>query len=180
MPKESLQKKVGRVRPPRVHITYDVEIGDAIEKREIPFVVGVLADLSGQPEKPLPPMKERKFVEIDRDNFNQVLAKTAPRLAFKVDNRLSNDDTRLGMELRFRSLDDFEPAAVANQVPPLRKLLELRSSLHNLRSSLVGNDRLESILQEVLSNTEALKRIGAEGGVSQSSPVAPPAPETKG
>jgi|SRR5271165_624765 len=180
MPKESLQKKVGRVRPPRVHITYDVEIGDAIEKREIPFVVGVLADLSGQPEKPLPPMKERKFVEIDRDNFNQVLAKTAPRLAFKVDNRLSNDDTRLGMELRFRSLDDFEPAAVANQVAPLRKLLELRSSLHNLRSSLIGNDKLESILQEVLSNTEALQRIGAEGGVSQSSPVAPPAPETKG
>src|SRR5271165_6175919 len=113
MPKESLQKKVGRVRPPRVHITYDVEIGDAIEKGEIPFVVGVLADLSGQPEKPLPPIAQRKFVEIDRDNFNQVMAKIEPRLAFKVDNRISNDDTKIGVELKFHSLDDFEPAAVA-------------------------------------------------------------------
>src|SRR5580704_6603164 len=109
MGKEGLQKKLSRVRPPRVHITYDVEIGDAIEKREIPFVVGVMADLSGKPENPLPEVKDRKFVEIDRDNFNQVMAKIEPRLAFKVDNRIANDDTKLGVELRFRSLDDFEP-----------------------------------------------------------------------
>lgn len=164
MSKESIQKKLGRVRPPRVHITYDVETGGAIVKRDIPFVAGVLADLSGMPEKPLPPMSQRKFVDIDRDNFDQVLAKTAPRLAFKVDNRLSEDDTKLGVELRFSKLDDFAPAAVARQVPALRKLLELRSSLQNLRSSLIGNDKLETILQEVLSNTEALQRIGAEAG----------------
>jgi type VI secretion system protein ImpB len=179
MAKESLQKKLSRVRPPRVHITYDVEKGEAIEKREIPFVVGVLADLSGQPEKPLPPMKNRKFIEIDRDNFDQVLGKIGPRVAIKVDNRLSDDDTRLGVELRFRGLDDFEPAAVANQVPALRRLLELRNALHNLRSSLIGNDKLESILQEVLGNTEALQRIGAEGGAAQPPAALPPATGTK-
>src|SRR5437764_9628400 len=109
MPKESLQKKVGRVRPPRVHITYDVEVGDAIEKREIPFVVGVLADLSGMPEKALPPISKRKFVEIDRDNINDVMKKISPRLAFKVENRLSEDDTKLNVELRFESMDDLLP-----------------------------------------------------------------------
>ena len=164
MAKESLQKKLSRVRPPRVHITYDVETGGAIEKREIPFVVGVLADLSGQPEKPLPALKDRKFAEIDKDNFDRVLAQVNPRLAFKVDNRLSEDDTRLGIELRFESMADFEPAAVAKQVPALRRLLELRSALHNLRTSLIGNDRLESLLQEVLSNHETLQRVGAEAG----------------
>jgi type VI secretion system protein ImpB len=167
MAKESIQKKVGRVRPPRVHITYDVETGGAIEKREIPFVAGVLADLSGQPEKALPPMHQRKFVDIDRDNFDSVMAKTAPRLAFKVDNRLSEDDTKLGVELRFNKLDDFAPAAVARQVPSLRKLLELRNALQNLRSSLIGNDKLDSMLQDVLSNTEALQRIGAEAGTGK-------------
>jgi type VI secretion system protein ImpB len=169
MAKESLQKKLSRVRPPRVHITYDVETGGAIEKREIPFVAGVLADLSGQPEQPLPPLKDRKFVEVDKDNFDRVLGQINPRLAFKVDNRLSEDDTRLGVELRFQSMADFEPAAVAKQVPSLRKLLELRNALHNLRTSLIGNDKLESILQEVLSNSETLKRIEAESG-SQAAP----------
>src|SRR5216684_7943061 len=120
--KESVQKKIGRVRPPRVHITYDVETGGATEKREIPFVVGVLADLSGQPEQPLPPLKDRKFVNIDKDNFDRVLGQINPRLAFKVDNKLSEDDTRLGVELRFKSMSDFEPGAVARQITPLRKL----------------------------------------------------------
>src|SRR6266481_770523 len=169
--KDSLQKKLSRVRPPRVHITYDVETGDAIEKRDIPFVVGVMADLTGQPEQPLPAIKDRNFVSIDKDNFDQVLGKLNPRLAFKVDNKLSEDDTRLGLELRFNSMADFEPAAVARQVPALRKLLELRNALHNLRSNLIGNDKLESILQEVLNNHEALQRIDAEAG-SHNSPVA--------
>ncbi len=164
MAKESLQKKLSRVRPPRVHITYDVETGGAIEKREIPFVVGVLSDLSGVPEKPLPPLKDRKFVEIDKDNFDRVVGQVNPRLAFKVDNRLSEDDTRLGVELRFQTMADFEPAAVAKQVPALRKLLELRNSLHNLRTSLIGNDKLESLLQGVLTNHETMQRIGAEAG----------------
>jgi type VI secretion system protein ImpB len=178
MARESINKKLSRVRPPRVHITYDVETGEAIEKREIPFVVGVLADLSGQPASALPPLKspQRKFVEIDRDNFNRVMAKIEPRVAVKVDNRLTNDDTKIGVELRFRSLEDFEPAAVANQIPALRKLLDARNALDNIRSSLIGNDKLESILQEVVSNTEALLRIGAESG-RQASPGLPSAPE---
>src|ERR1700759_5019456 len=165
MPKESLQKKVGRVRPPRVQITYDVEIGDAIEKRELPFVAGVLADLSGMPDKPLPPISKRKFVDIDRDNFNDVMKKIGPRLAFKVPNRLSEDDTKLGGELRFESMDDFQPARIAQQVTPLRKLLELRNSLANLRSSLIGNEKLDSLLQEVIQNQEMLRQAGSEAGI---------------
>jgi len=165
MARESVQKKLGRIRPPRVHITYDVETGGAIEKRELPFVVGVLADLSGQPDKPLPKMQDRKFVEIDRDNLDQVLAKIAPRLAFKVDNRLSEDDTRLGVELRFKSIEDFQPENVVKQVEPLRKLLELRSKLNNLLSNLYGNDKLEALLQEALHNTEAMDQLRSELGL---------------
>jgi type VI secretion system protein ImpB len=165
MAKESLQKKVGRVRPPRVQITYDVQVGDAIEKREIPFVVGVMADLSGMPEKPLPPIAKRKFVSIDRDNVNDVMKKIGPRLAFKVDNRLSEDDTKINCELRFENMDDFQPARVAQQITPLRKLLELRSSLANLRSSMIGNEKLENLLQEVLQNQEMLQQAGSEAGI---------------
>jgi len=165
MAKESLQKKVGRVRPPRVHITYDVEVGDAIVKRDLPFVVGVLADLSGMPEKPLPPIPKRKFVSIDRDNVNDVMKKIGPRLAFKVPNRLSEDDTKLNVELRFQSMDDFQPAKVAEQITPLRKLLEVRTSLANLRSSLIGNEKLDSLLQEMVQNQELLRQAGAEAGI---------------
>jgi len=165
MPKESLQKKVGRVRPPRVQITYDVQVGDAIEKRDLPFVVGVLADLSGMPEKPLPPIAKRKFVSIDRDNVNDVMKKIGPRLAFKVPNRLNEDDTKLNVELRFESMDDFQPAKIAQQVTPLRKLLELRNSLANLRSSLIGNEKLDNLLQEMIQNQELLQQAGSEAGV---------------
>ncbi len=165
MPKESLQKKVGRVRPPRVHITYDVEIGDAIEKRELPFIVGVLGDLSGMPDKPLPPIAKRKFVSIDRDNVNDVMKQIGPRLAFKVDNRLSEDDTKLNVELRFENMEDFEPAKIAKQITPLRKLLELRNSLANVRSSLIGNEKLENLLLEVVHNQELLQKAGAEAGI---------------
>src|ERR1051326_4424415 len=162
MGKESLQKKLGRVRPPRVHITYDVQVGDAIEKRDLPFVGGVLADFSGMPEKPLDPVSKRKFVAIDRDNVNDVMKKIGPRLAFKVPNRLNEDDTKLNVELRFESMDDFQPAKVAQQITPLRKLLELRNSLANLRSSLIGNEKLDNLLQEMIQNQELLRRAGAE------------------
>jgi len=165
MPKESLQKKVGRVRPPRVQITYDVQIGDAIEKRDLPFVVGVLADLSGMPNKPLPPIAKRKFVAIDRDNLNDVMKKIGPRLAFKVPNRLNEDDTKLNVELNFESMEDFQPAKIAQQITPLRKLLELRNSLANLRSNLIGNDKLDVLLQEMIQNQEMLRQAGAEAGV---------------
>jgi type VI secretion system protein ImpB len=167
MPKESLQKKIGRVRPPRVQITYDVETGGAIEKKELPFVVGVLADLSGQPDKPLPAIKDRKFVEIDRDNFDQVLAKMAPRLAFKVDNKLSDDDTKIGCEIKFSSMEDFEPQNVVEQIEPLRKLIELRRKLSNLRSSLYGNDKLEKMLQQILNNDQELNKLRTEVGLPE-------------
>lgn len=165
MPKESIQKKIARVRPPRVHITYDVETGGAIEKREIPFVVGVLADLAGQSDKPFQPIKERKFIEIDRDNLDAVMSRMAPRVAFKVDNRLTGDDTQLPVELRFSNMADFEPQNVARQVEPLRRLLELRRKLSNLRSSLYGNDKLEKLLQEVVHNEESLNRLRDDVGI---------------
>ena len=164
--KESLQHKIDRVRAPRVHITYDVEIGGASESKEIPFVVGVLADLSGKPDEPLPRMKERKFVEIDRDNFNKVLAAMKPRIAFKVDNKLTDDDSKLGVELRFGSLDDFTPEQVVRQIEPLRKLVEARRRLSDLRNKLDGNDRLDELLQEAISSTEGLQKLGEQAGVA--------------
>jgi type VI secretion system protein ImpB len=160
--KSSITKKLGRVRPPRVHITYDVETGGAIEKREIPFVVGVLADLSAQPASPLPRLKDRKFIEIDKDNFDQVVEKQKPRLAFKVDNRLSTEGGRLGVELKFERMSDFEPQNVARQVEPLSQLLDLRTKLANLRSSLYGNEKLEALLQDAITQTENLRRASSE------------------
>ena len=170
MKKTSLQKDMTRVRRPRVHLTYDVETGGAIEKKEIPFVAYVLADLSGDPAAPLPPVKLRKPVEIDRDNFNQVLNKMKPRLAFKVDNKLNNDDTQLGVEMKFSSMDDFEPQKIAEQVEPLRKLIELRKALSNLRSSLYGNDKLDKLLQKAINNTEELNKLRTEMGLLPAGP----------
>jgi type VI secretion system protein ImpB len=165
MAKESLQHTLDRVRSPRVQITYDVEVGDAIEMKEIPFVVGVMADLSGKPDEPLPKLKERKFVEIDRDNFNSVLAGMKPRLAFRVDNKVSNDDTQMAVELRFKSMEDFHPEQVAQQVTPLRKLVDARDRLSELLNKLDGNDRLDELLQEVISSTDSLEKLGKEAGV---------------
>jgi type VI secretion system protein ImpB len=165
MPKtESLQHKLDRIRRPRVHITYDVEIGGAIELKELPFVVGVLADLSGKPEEPLPRLKDRKFVEIDRDNFNKVLAATKPRLAYQVDNTLQNDGSKLFVELRFNDLDDFVPDQVVKQVEPLRRLLEVRERLQHLVSKIDGNERLEQVLQDIVRNTDTLKQLQGETG----------------
>lgn len=169
MPKtESLQHKLDRVRPPRVHITYDVEIGDAIEMKEIPFVVGVLSDLSGKPDEPLPKMKDRKFIEIDRDNFDKVLEGMKPRVAFRVDNKLTDDNTKLAVDLRFKSMDDFHPEAVVQQVEPLRKLLEARSKLSDLLNKLDGNDKLDELLQNVITSTESLQQLGKEAGIAES------------
>ncbi len=168
MGKESLQHKLDRVRSPRVQITYDVEIGDAIEMKEIPFVVGVLADLSGKPEEPLPKLKDRKFTEIDRDNFDNVLEGMKPRLALKVDNKISGDDaTKMAVELKFKSMDDFRPESVANQVDPLRKLVEARSKLSDLLNKLDGNDKLDELLQDVISSTDSLQKLGAEAGIEK-------------
>jgi type VI secretion system protein ImpB len=166
MARESTQHKLDRVRPPRVHITYDVEIGDAIEMKELPFMVGVLADLSGKPDEPLPRLRDRKFVEIDRDNFNAAMKGMKPRLAFRVDNKLTNDDTKLAVELRFNNIDDFEPEQVAQQVEPLRKLLEVRRQLSALLAKTDGNDRLTEQLQQIISNTELLQKVGKEAGLT--------------
>jgi type VI secretion system protein ImpB len=152
------------VRPPRVHITYDVEIGDAIEMKEIPFVMGVLSDLSGKPEEPLPRLRDRKFVEIDRDNFNSALSGMKPHLAYRVDNKLADDDSKLGVDLRFESMDDFEPEQVVNQVEPLRKLLEARARLSDLLSKMDGNDKLVEVLDNVIKNTDSLQKISQEAG----------------
>jgi type VI secretion system protein ImpB len=153
-----------------VHITYDVEIGDAIEMKEIPFVVGVLADLSGKPEQPLPKMKDRKFIEIDRDNFDQVLEGMNPRLAFRVDNKLTDDDTKMAVELKFKSMDDFHPERIADQVDPLRKLVETRQRLSDLLSKMDGNDRLEELLQDVVASTEKVEQLAKDAGLEK--PVA--------
>jgi len=167
---ESLQHKLDRVRRPRVQITYDVETNGAMQKTELPFVVGVMADLSGQPKEPLRPMKERKFVNIDRDNFNDVMARSAPRLALKVDNRLTDEATKLAVELNFKHIDDFEPARVAEQVGPLKELLEMRHRLTQLMSKMEGNDKLEQLLTDVLGNTEKALTLAKEMGIEAVNP----------
>lgn len=163
--KESTQHKLDRVRPPRVQITYDVETGGAIELKELPFVVGVLGDLSGKPDEALPRLRDRKFVEIDRDNFDAVMRGMKPRLAFKVDNKLTNDDTKLGVEIRFRGIEDFEPEQVVRQVEPLRKLLDSRIQLKALLAKTDGNERLSEKLQEIIGNTELLQQLGKDAGL---------------
>jgi len=164
MAKESTQHKLDRVRPPRVQITYDVEVGGAIELKELPFVVGVLADFTGQPAKSLPKLKERKFVEINPDNFDSVLDSMKPHLAFQVENKLSEEPDAPGLkvDLQFKSMDDFEPQNIARQVKPLKELLELRTRLSDLRGSLQGNDKLEELLLEAVGNTENRARLKDE------------------
>jgi type VI secretion system protein ImpB len=166
--KESIQQKINRIRPPRVHITYDVEVGGAIEMKELPFVLGVLGDFSGNPEEALPRLRDRKFVEIDRDNFDDVLAGMKPRLVTKVDNKLQDDGSQLGVELKFRSISDFEPDQLVQQVEPLRKLVELRQNLSDLLAKTDGNDKLGDLLQTVLQSTDDQKKLGQELGIDLS------------
>lgn len=156
---ESLQHRLERVRAPRVRITYDVEVDDGVEVKEIPFVVGVLSDLSGSPDPPLPKLKERTFVEVDRDSFNRVMEAINPRLAFRVDNTLCGDGSQLAVDLRFATMEDFHPERVARQVEPLRKLVEARGRLSDLLSRLDGNDRLDELLRDLLAGGDALKEI---------------------
>jgi len=157
--KESLQHKIDRVRPPRVQITYDVEIGGAIELKELPFVIGVMGDFVGKPEEPLPAFKSRKFVEVDPDNFNQVLGGMKPRLAFTVDNKLQDDGSKMGVELKFNNIEDFEPDQVVQQVEPLRKLVEARQKLADLRSKMDGNEKLETMLEDIISSSDKQKEL---------------------
>jgi len=166
--KESLQHKIDRVRPPRVQITYDVEVGGAIELKELPFVVGIMGDFVGKSEEQLPAFKNRKFVEIDPDNFDQVLTGMAPRLAYTTDNKMQDDGSKMGVELKFKSIEDFEPDRVVQQVEPLRKLVEAREKLSDLRSKMDGNEKLESMLEDIISSSDKQKQLsdalGIEGG----------------
>jgi len=167
--KDSVQKRLEKVRPPRVQLTYDVEIGDAIEQKEIPFVIGVLGDFSGKvdPENPLPKLKDRKFVNVDLDNFDEVMKGIAPKASYRVRNRLSEEGGEFAVNLAFESVDDFRPEAVVEQVEPLKRLLEARTKLADLRNKLAGNERLEDLLGEVLSSTEQLQRLSAEAGQAE-------------
>jgi len=167
MARESTQRKLERVRAPRVHITYDVEVGDAIETKELPFVMGVLGDFTGQPEQPLPKLKDRKFVEVTPDNFDTVLAAMNPHVAYSVENKLSEDPNagQIKVNLNFKSLDDFAPENVAKQVKPLKELLDLRTKLSDLRGSLQGNDKLDEVLMDAVTNTEKLDKLRGELGI---------------
>jgi type VI secretion system protein ImpB len=144
-----------------------VELDGAIEMKEIPFVVGVLGDYSGKPDEPLPKLKDRKFIEIDRDNFNNVLEGMKPRLAFRVDNKLTDEDTKMAVELRFKSIDDFHPEKVADQIIPVKKLVDARQKLSDLLNKLDGNDKLDELLQDVIASTDALEELGEQIGLEK-------------
>jgi type VI secretion system protein ImpB len=161
MARQSIQKKLQRVRPPRVQIEYEVQVGDAIEIKEIPFVMGVLGDFTGQPVEEQARLKDRKFVEVNPDNFDDVLASMRPHLAYSVENKLSEDPDapKLKVDLNFRSLDDFSPDAVAKQVTPLKKLLDLRTRLSDLRGTLQTNEKLDEVLQDVVNNSDKLEQL---------------------
>jgi type VI secretion system protein ImpB len=160
---ESTQHVLTRVRPPRVKITYDVEIGNAIQKKELPFIVGVLADLSGKPEQPLPKLKERKFVEIDRDNFDDVLAAIGPRLAFRVENKLKPGSSDMfNILLKFEEMEDFSPVSVVKQIAPLKELYEARNRLRDLLAKLDGNDDLDAVLTGIVADAAQQAKLRAE------------------
>jgi type VI secretion system protein ImpB len=158
----SIHDKLERVRPPRVHIKYEVYTGGAVVEKELPFVVGVMGDFSGNPTQPLKPLKERQFIQIDRDNFNEVMARMTPGLNFRVENTLKGDGSELPVQLKFESMEDFEPAAVVRQVEPLQKLLETRNKLRDLLTRVDRSDNLEALLEQILQDPEMLKKLQAE------------------
>lgn len=163
----SVHQKLARVRKPRVHITYDVETEGAAIVRELPFVVGVMGDYAGDPTEPVKPMAERKFVQIDRDNFNDVMARVAPGLKIKVDNTLADDGTQMAVDLKFKSMDDFDPAKVAEQVPALKAMLETRGRLRDLMSKADLSEELEGLLEEVLQDKSKLDALSAQLGMNK-------------
>jgi type VI secretion system protein ImpB len=159
---ESIHSKLSRVRKPRVHITYDVETEGASIKKELPFVVGVMGDFAGHNTEALKPLKDRRFVQIDRDNFDDVLRRMNPKLNFKVENKLANDDSQFEVELEFKSMQDFEPAAIVRQVEPLDKLMATRNKLRDLMTKIDRSEELENILERVLNNNEDLQKLAQE------------------
>ncbi len=160
--KDSVQKKLQKIRAPRVQLTYDVEKGDAIEQKELPFVAGVVADFAGNSEKEQAKLKDRKFVNVDLDNFDDVMKGIEPRAAYRVPNTLSGEGGEFAVDIKFKSIDDFRPESVVEQVEPLKKLLEARTKLADLRNKLAGNDKLEDLLNDVLSSTDKLAKISKQ------------------
>src|SRR3954451_14114304 len=158
----SIHDKLERVRKPRVHITYEVETEGASVEKELPFVVGVLGDFSGQPTEPLKPLKDRKFIQIDRDNFNDVMARMTPGLNLKVKNTLKDDGSEMGVQLKFGTMDDFAPEKGAQQIDPVRKLIETRDKLRDLLTKIDRSENLETILENVLKNPEELKKLAGQ------------------
>ncbi|MBN8890243.1 MAG: type VI secretion system-associated protein [Rhodospirillales bacterium 70-18] len=163
----SVHDKLNRVRKPRVHITYDVETEGAQVQRELPFVVGVMGDFSGDPTQPLRPMGERKFIQIDRDNFNDVMARMTPGVKLKVDNKLADDGSQMSVDLKFNSMDDFEPARIVEQVPALKALMETRNKLRDLMSKVDRSEDLENLLEQVLKNEDELKTLSSQLGLGK-------------
>ena len=159
MPSESVHQRLSRVRKPHVHITYDVETGGAMVKKELPFVMGVMGDFTGNPTEPLKPLTDRKFINIDRDNFSEVMEKLAPELNIRVNNTLSDDNSEMGIQLKFKSMEDFGPANIVQQVEPLRKLFEARQQLQNLLSATGRSDKLTGVLDEILKSTESVEAL---------------------
>ena len=159
---QSVHSKLSRVRKPRVHITYDVEIEGAVIQQELPFVVGAIGDYSGQPKEPLPPLKDRKFVQIDRDSFDEVMCRMRPALSFKVENTLQGNGTEMPVELEFRKMEDFEPGAIAKQIPPIKALLEVRNRLRDLLTKADRSEVLEKLLEDILQEPNALKELAAD------------------
>ncbi len=162
--RESVQKKLQRVRPPRVQLTYDVEVGDAKEVKELPFVVGVMGDFSAASEVEKAKLKDKKFINVDLDNIDEVMTSLAPRASFQVENTLTEQGGRMGVDLTFKSMEDFRPEQVVQQVDPLRQLVEARERLTDLRNKISNSEKLEDILDDVLRNTDQVRRMSAEAG----------------
>lgn len=171
----SIQEQLGRVRKPRVHITYEVETEGAMVLRELPFVVGVLGDFSGDAPVSNKPLKERKFVQIDRDNFNEIMSKVEPKLNLKVENTLAGDGSEMALELIFKNIDDFEPAKVVEQVEPLKKLLAARNRLRDLLTKADRSEQLEALLEHVLSDETALTSLSSDLGLAPAASTNPTA-----
>ncbi len=163
----SIHDKLNRVRKPRVHIKYDVETEGAQIERELPFVMGIMGEFSGDPTKPLPPLGDRKFVQIDRDNFNDVMSRIGPGLNLKVDNTLAGDGSQVAVDLKFNAIEDFEPGRIVEQVPALKALMETRNKLRDLMSKVDRSEDLENLLEQVLQNEGELKSLSGQLGLDK-------------
>ena len=173
-PSESSAKFIERNRAPRVHIEYELDVNGAQKKVELPFIMGVMADLSGKPAEALPPVKDRKFLEIDMDNFNDRMKAIKPRVAFSVPNVLSEEEgSNLAVDISFESMDDFSPEVIARKVEPLRKLLEARTELTNLLSYMDGKTQAEDLIARLISDEAFRKSVtSAPKPADETSPAA--------